>query len=170
MAFAGTGKIWMNGKLVDWADANDPRRFPRHPLRQRRLRRRALLRHAEGLGRPSPRCPHQAPARVGQDLPHGLAATRRPQLETAVLETIRANGFKACYIRPLMYRGYNALGVNPLPCPGRRRRSWSGNGAHTSAPTRSRRAWTSASARGTGWRRTRFRRSRRRAATTRTRR
>ena len=21
MAFAGTGKIWMNGKLVDWADA-----------------------------------------------------------------------------------------------------------------------------------------------------
>ena len=27
------------------------------------------------------------------------------------------NGFKACYIRPLMYRGYDALGVNPLPCP-----------------------------------------------------
>ena len=22
MAFAGTGKIWMNGKLVDWKDAN----------------------------------------------------------------------------------------------------------------------------------------------------
>jgi branched-chain amino acid aminotransferase len=39
------------------------------------------------------------------------------QLETAVTDTIRANGFKACYIRPLMYRGYNALGVNPLPNP-----------------------------------------------------
>jgi branched-chain amino acid aminotransferase len=39
------------------------------------------------------------------------------QLESAVVETIRANGFKACYIRPLMYRGYNALGVNPLSCP-----------------------------------------------------
>ena len=37
--------------------------------------------------------------------------------EDAVLETIRANGFKACYIRPLIYRGYEALGVNPLPCP-----------------------------------------------------
>jgi branched-chain amino acid aminotransferase len=24
---------------------------------------------------------------------------------------------KACYIRPLIYRGYNALGVNPFPCP-----------------------------------------------------
>ena len=39
------------------------------------------------------------------------------QLEAAVLDTVRANKFKACYIRPLMYRGYNALGVNPLPCP-----------------------------------------------------
>ena len=39
------------------------------------------------------------------------------QLEKAVIETIQANGFKACYIRPLMYRGYNALGVNPTTCP-----------------------------------------------------
>ena len=46
MAFPGTGKIWMNGKLVDWKDANDSHRVARHPLRQRRLRRRALLRHA----------------------------------------------------------------------------------------------------------------------------
>ena len=38
------------------------------------------------------------------------------QLEKAS-STRPANGFKACYIRPLMYRGYAALGVNPLPCP-----------------------------------------------------
>ena len=24
---------------------------------------------------------------------------------------------KACYIRPIVYRGYAALGVNPFPCP-----------------------------------------------------
>jgi branched-chain amino acid aminotransferase len=35
----------------------------------------------------------------------------------AVLSTIRANEFKACYIRPIVYRGYNELGVNPFPCP-----------------------------------------------------
>jgi len=35
----------------------------------------------------------------------------------AVLETIRANQMKACYIRPLLYRGYDSLGVNPLSCP-----------------------------------------------------
>jgi branched-chain amino acid aminotransferase len=35
----------------------------------------------------------------------------------AVLETIRANAMKACYIRPLVYRGYETLGVNPLNNP-----------------------------------------------------
>ena len=34
-----------------------------------------------------------------------------------VLETIRANEMKACYIRPLLYRGYKELGVNPLGIP-----------------------------------------------------
>jgi branched-chain amino acid aminotransferase len=35
----------------------------------------------------------------------------------AVLSTIRANEMKACYIRPLVYRGYDTLGVNPFPNP-----------------------------------------------------
>jgi branched-chain amino acid aminotransferase len=38
-------------------------------------------------------------------------------LTDAVLETIRANEYKACYIRPIVYRGYEELGVNPFPCP-----------------------------------------------------
>ena len=44
-------------------------------------------------------------------------AYTQAQLEAAVLDTIRANQMQACYIRPLVYRGYNALGVNPFPCP-----------------------------------------------------
>ena len=39
------------------------------------------------------------------------------EIEGAVLETIRINDYKACYIRPLMYRGYATLGVNPFSCP-----------------------------------------------------
>jgi len=35
----------------------------------------------------------------------------------AVLGTIQANKMKACYIRPLVYRGYHTLGVNPLHNP-----------------------------------------------------
>jgi branched-chain amino acid aminotransferase len=38
-------------------------------------------------------------------------------LTRGVIDTVVANGLEACYIRPLIYRGYNTLGVNPLPCP-----------------------------------------------------
>jgi branched-chain amino acid aminotransferase len=41
----------------------------------------------------------------------------REAIETAILETIRANKLEACYIRPLVYRGYGSLGVDPFPCP-----------------------------------------------------
>src|SRR4029077_14458684 len=37
--------------------------------------------------------------------------------KSAGLDPIRANAMKACYIRPIMYRGYDSLGVNPLSCP-----------------------------------------------------
>jgi branched-chain amino acid aminotransferase len=39
------------------------------------------------------------------------------QLTQACLETIRVNKMRACYIRPVVYRGYGDVGVNPLPCP-----------------------------------------------------
>lgn len=39
------------------------------------------------------------------------------ELGDAVKETVRANGLKQCYIRPLLYRGYSEMGVNPLPNP-----------------------------------------------------
>ena len=38
-------------------------------------------------------------------------------IDEAVLECVRANKLKACYIRPVVYRGYGTLGVNPLPNP-----------------------------------------------------
>jgi branched-chain amino acid aminotransferase len=39
------------------------------------------------------------------------------EFNQAILETVGANGLDACYIRPLIYRGYGQLGVNPFPCP-----------------------------------------------------
>jgi branched-chain amino acid aminotransferase len=35
----------------------------------------------------------------------------------AVSRRSAPTSFKACYIRPIIYRGYHALGVNPFPCP-----------------------------------------------------
>src|SRR5882762_4659317 len=116
MAFAGTGKIWMNGKLVDWSDAKI------HVASH-------VIHYGSGVFE-GPRCydTKKGPAvlRLDAHIKRLLASAKiyrmdspftRAQLEAAVLDTILANNFKACYIRPLMYRGYNALGVNPLPCP-----------------------------------------------------
>lgn len=41
----------------------------------------------------------------------------KEQLKQAIIETVKTNHDKACYIRPLVFRGYGSLGVNPLPCP-----------------------------------------------------
>jgi branched-chain amino acid aminotransferase len=41
----------------------------------------------------------------------------REEFGEAVRETVRHNGHEACYIRPLVFRGYEVLGVYPLNCP-----------------------------------------------------
>jgi branched-chain amino acid aminotransferase len=116
MAFAGTGKIWMNGKLIDWKDATI------HVASH-------VIHYGSGVFEGA-RCYEtkkgSAVLRLDAHVRRLLASAKiyrmdspytQQELETAILDTIRANGFKACYIRPLMYRGYNALGVNPLPNP-----------------------------------------------------
>jgi branched-chain amino acid aminotransferase len=39
------------------------------------------------------------------------------EFNSAVIETIKANDLSSCYIRPIVYRGYGSLGVDPFPCP-----------------------------------------------------
>jgi len=46
------------------------------------------------------------------ELPFSIA-----QIRDAIVDTIRGNGFEACYIRPLVFRGFGSMGVNPLRSP-----------------------------------------------------
>ena len=39
------------------------------------------------------------------------------EFNRAIIECVRANKLKSCYIRPIVFRGYGSLGVNPLPNP-----------------------------------------------------
>ena len=39
------------------------------------------------------------------------------EMMNAVVDTIRANRLEECYIRPIIFRGYGELGVNPAHCP-----------------------------------------------------
>lgn len=41
----------------------------------------------------------------------------REQISDAIRETVRASGFPSCYIRPIAFRGYDAIGVHPGTCP-----------------------------------------------------
>jgi branched-chain amino acid aminotransferase len=41
----------------------------------------------------------------------------REELAEAILETIQANDLESCYIRPLVFRGFGTMGVNPLRSP-----------------------------------------------------
>ena len=116
MSFSGTGKVWMNGKMVDWADANihvashvvhygsavfEGARCYKTPKGSAFFRLDAHMRRLYDSA---------AIYRMSYELD-------RDALTQAVVDTVVANGLEACYIRPMIYRGYHTLGVNPLPCP-----------------------------------------------------
>ena len=112
----GSGKIWMNGEFVDWDDAKihvashvvhygsgvfEGARCYETPKGAACFRIDAHIRRLYDSARI-----YRMECGVGPDTLHA-----------AVLDTIRRNGYQECYIRPLMYRGYHTLGVNPFSCP-----------------------------------------------------
>lgn len=116
MAFTGTGKVWMNGSLVDWKDANI--HVASHVIHYGT----AVFEGARCYDTPKGSACFRLDAHIRRlfnsakiyRMDYGMTP---PAFQSAVVETIRANQYKACYIRPIVYRGYNALGVNPFPCP-----------------------------------------------------
>jgi branched-chain amino acid aminotransferase len=116
MAFPGTGKIWMNGKLVEWKDAS--------------IHIASHVVHYGSAVFEGARCydTKNGPAcfRLDAHMRRLFDSARiyrmdspydQQTLTDAVIDLIQVNKFRACYIRPLIYRGYDSLGVNPLPCP-----------------------------------------------------
>ena len=109
-------KIWMNGKLVNWDDA-----------------RIHVLSHVVHYGsswfegiRVYDTAKGPAVFRLESHLRRLFDSVRiyrtelpytMKELENAVLDTVRANRMRSCYVRPIVYRGYGDVGVNPLGCP-----------------------------------------------------
>ena len=110
--------IWKNGELVPWAEATthvlshslhygsgvfEGIRCYQDPDSDRSFVFR-LRDHMERL--------HRSCKIARIDLPYTV-----DELCDATVEVIRANNLPACYIRPLVYRGYGSMGVNPVGAP-----------------------------------------------------
>ena len=111
-----TDKIWMDGKLVDWDNANV--HVMTHTLHYG-------LGVFEGI-----RCYEtpNGPAvfRLDEHVDRLFASAHiflleipysKDEIKEAILKTIKVNRMKSCYIRPLVYIGYGAMGLYPKENP-----------------------------------------------------
>jgi branched-chain amino acid aminotransferase len=116
MAFPGTGKIWMNGKLVEWQDATI--HIASHVIHYGSGVFEGVRCYATPKGSACFRLDaHMRRLTQSAKIYRMSYPLDAAGWENAVLETIRANEMKSCYIRPILYRGYDSLGVNPFTCP-----------------------------------------------------
>jgi branched-chain amino acid aminotransferase len=113
MSYEDVKKVWMNGRLVDFADAkihafSHALHYGSAMFEGARVYKTrqgsAAFRLDDHLKRLYDSCKVYR-----MEVPYTAA-----QLRDAVFETVRANGYDECYIRPLVYRGMGALGVNPF--------------------------------------------------------
>ncbi|MEN6291931.1 MAG: branched-chain amino acid transaminase [Methanobacterium sp.] len=116
MAFDETGKIWFNGEFVNWKDANI------HVLSHvvhygssvfegircyNTKKGSAILRLREHVERL-----FNSGKIYRMEIPYTV-----DEICNAIIETVKVNNLKDCYIRPIAFRGYKELGVYPLNCP-----------------------------------------------------
>jgi branched-chain amino acid aminotransferase len=116
MPFEKAEKIWMNGKLVDWDDAKI------HVLSH-------VIHYGSSLFE-GERC---YKTKNGPAIFRLQAHTDRlfnsckiyrmkipytkEEINQAIIDLIKINKLDECYIRPVVYRGYEQLGVDPTGCP-----------------------------------------------------
>src|SRR5215470_11941331 len=116
MAITKVSKIWMNGKWVAWDDAKI------HILAHVAHYASSVF---EGIRcYDTPRGPAIFRLEEHMDrLVHSAKIYRmelpftREQIRDVCLEVVAVNELKDCYLRPLIYRGYENLGVNPFGSP-----------------------------------------------------
>lgn len=103
-------KIWMDGKMVDWKDANV--HVLTHTLHYglgvfegircyKGVKGSAIFRLKEHIDR----------LFSGAHICQINIPLSKEDISKAIIETIKVNGFEECYIRPIIYLGYGAMGI-----------------------------------------------------------
>ena len=109
-------KIWMNGELVDWKEAKI------HVLTHALHYGSAVFEGIRCYKTPDGPAVFRLKEHISRlfdsakiyfmELPYSPE-----ELRTATKEMIKANGLEECYIRPIAFRGYGEMGLNPLQAP-----------------------------------------------------
>ncbi|HEY2300421.1 MAG TPA: branched-chain amino acid transaminase [Acidimicrobiales bacterium] len=116
MPITKSEKIWMDGRLVDWDDANI------HILTHTLHYGCGVFEGIRAYSTPTGPAVFRLTEHIQRlfnsakifmiDIPFTV-----DQIVEATKETVRVNGLPECYIRPIVYLGYGEMGLNPLPCP-----------------------------------------------------
>jgi branched-chain amino acid aminotransferase len=116
MPFQTTAKIWHNGKLIPWEQANI------HVMSHVVHYGSSVFEGIRCYGQPQDSAIFRLPEHIQRlldsakiyrmDVPY-----TQEELCAAVVDLVEANGVSPCYIRPIVLRGYGEIGVNPVGSP-----------------------------------------------------
>lgn len=116
MPFEDVKKVWMNGRMVDFADAKI-HAFT-HALHYGSAMFEGIRCYRTESG-PALFRLHDHVRRLydGAKIYRFEVPVKIADFEQACIDIVNANEFEDCYIRPLVYRGFHSLGVHPVNCP-----------------------------------------------------
>lgn len=112
----GKGKIWMDGNFVDWDDAKI--HICSHVIHYGSNIFEGIRCYKTKKGSAIYRLPEHVKrmydsAKIYRmNIPYS-----QKEFCDIICETVKINELEECYIRPIVYRGYKSLGVNPLHVP-----------------------------------------------------
>ncbi len=116
MPIQPTEKIWRNGQLIPWEQANI------HVMSHVIHYGSSVFEGIRCYGQPSGAAVFRLPEHMQRLLDSGkIYRMALPytldELCAAVVDVIEANGVAPCYIRPIALRGYGEIGVSPVGSP-----------------------------------------------------
>ena len=109
-------KIWFDGNMIDWKDANI--HVLSHVVHYGTSVFEGIRAYKNENGVGVFRLKEHVQrlfdsAKIYKiDIPY-----TQKEIEEAILETVRVNELDGCYIRPIVFKGYGELGVDPSNCP-----------------------------------------------------
>jgi branched-chain amino acid aminotransferase len=111
-----TDLIWMNGEFVAWEDANV--HVLTHGLHYGTGVFEGVRCYDTELGPAVFRnAEHVERLLKSAELYYMSVPYSAEELRSATVELVARNGLRSCYIRPIIFRGYGQMGLNPLEAP-----------------------------------------------------